>query len=128
MKSFDLEAAKRGAAVCMRDGRAVNVLSFNSRVISCGNLEPVVAEYIDVGGLGIGTFSNKGGVGRRWRMRKRPYDARRRLYGEAEERRIPKWVNSTTLRKPLDFDGINQARMVCWDGYWCSNQCTYCTE
>lgn len=60
MKSFDLEADKRGAAVCMRDGRAVNVLSFNSRVISCGNLEPVVAKYIDVGGLGIGTFSNKG--------------------------------------------------------------------
>lgn len=60
MKNFDLEAAKRGAAVCMRDGRAANVLSFNSHVLLCGSPEPVVVEYINVGRFAIGTFSDKG--------------------------------------------------------------------
>lgn len=31
MKDFDLEAAKRGAAVCMRSGKAIEIITLNGR-------------------------------------------------------------------------------------------------
>lgn len=39
MKDFDLEAAKRGAAVCTRDGKPVRILCFNR----AGSMYPIIA-------------------------------------------------------------------------------------
>lgn len=60
MKDFDLEAAKRGAAVCTRDGRVANVLSFGSHAVSRGYPQPIVAEYITDDGFTVETFSQQG--------------------------------------------------------------------
>lgn len=45
MKNFDLEAAKRGAAVCTRDGRNARIIAFDCK--GCGR-KPILA-LIDMG-------------------------------------------------------------------------------
>lgn len=45
MKDFDLEAAKRGAAVCTRDGRNARIIAFDCK--GCGR-KPILA-LIDMG-------------------------------------------------------------------------------
>jgi hypothetical protein len=45
MKNFDLEAAKRGAAVCTRDGRNARIIAFGYK--GCGR-KPILA-LIDMG-------------------------------------------------------------------------------
>ena len=45
MKAFDLEAAKRGAAVCTRDGRNARIIAFDCK--GCGR-KPILA-LIDMG-------------------------------------------------------------------------------
>ena len=45
MKNFDLEAAKRGAAVCTRDGRNARIIAFDCK--GCG-MKPILA-LIDMG-------------------------------------------------------------------------------
>lgn len=45
MKNFDLEAAKRGAAVCTRDGRNARIIAFGCK--GCGR-KPILA-LIDMG-------------------------------------------------------------------------------
>lgn len=45
MRKFDLEAAKRGAAVCTRDGRNARIIAFDCK--GCGR-KPILA-LIDMG-------------------------------------------------------------------------------
>ena len=45
MKNFDLEAAKRGAAVCTRDGRNARIIAFDCK----GYVRKPILALIDMG-------------------------------------------------------------------------------
>lgn len=47
MKNFDLDAAKRGAAVCTRDGVEARIICFDGKTTNAGVPQPVIAEIID---------------------------------------------------------------------------------
>lgn len=61
-KDFDLDAAKRGATVCTRDGLSARILCFDSNIASDEYATPIVAEVAMDGRMNIMCYTAKGGL------------------------------------------------------------------
>lgn len=61
-KDFDLDAAKRGATVCTRDGLPARILCFDSNIASDEYATPIVAEVAMDGRMNIMCYTAKGGL------------------------------------------------------------------
>lgn len=61
-KNFDLDAAKRGATVCTRDGLPARILCFDSNIASDEYATPIVAEVAMDGRMNIMCYTAKGGL------------------------------------------------------------------
>lgn len=61
MKAFDLDAAKRGAAVCTLKGGYAKIITFDSKATLCGASQSIVAEFEDNSGdIGVSSFGMDG--------------------------------------------------------------------
>lgn len=60
MKPFDLDAAKRGAAVCTRDSKEAKILTFDCRGTYEKRKQPIGAEYDNGGVFCLGAFCESG--------------------------------------------------------------------